>query len=366
MRSYSEYFTSINKNNSFFAGANTPFGFVSEYKNLIKEEDFEKVYIIKGGSGTGKSTLIRRLAAEGESAGWSVTYILCSSDPDSLDGAIIEKGERRIGLVDGTSPHTLDPVYAGVCGEIVNCGDHWDASLLEGGRKEVTALIKEKSELYKRAYRYLRGAYEVCQMQSALAGYCLEGEKMQRAIKRLVSSIGSYKGKGTVTYRRTAAVSTKGSVRLTSFESAKHLYGIRDCAFLSPLFYEALLTALTDNGLDAVVSEFPVFGIGEIFVRVADISFVPLREGQSYERIINLGRFADREKMAHVKEKRIFSSKCCGAMMEGAEEALFECRDLHLRLEGIYKDAMDFHGLDRVGTALSKSIAQRLSSGGIE
>ena len=111
MLTYSDYFETKEAGNSYFAGANTPNGFEGEYENHISEDSFEKVYMIKGGSGTGKSTLIRRAAETGMRIGGEITYLLCSSDPDSLDGALIRKGERQIAVIDATAPHTMDPRY---------------------------------------------------------------------------------------------------------------------------------------------------------------------------------------------------------------------------------------------------------------
>ena len=41
---------------TYFAGANTSQGFVSAYPRFVREEESYRVFYIKGGSGTGKST----------------------------------------------------------------------------------------------------------------------------------------------------------------------------------------------------------------------------------------------------------------------------------------------------------------------
>ena len=89
MLTYSDYFTSIPAADTFFAGANTYEGFRGEYENLLCEDTFEKIYIIKGGSGTGKSTLIKKCKSKASAIGCDITTLLCSSDPKSLDGIII-------------------------------------------------------------------------------------------------------------------------------------------------------------------------------------------------------------------------------------------------------------------------------------
>ena len=76
------------KYNARFLGANTPEGFISLFDELYDPAEDWRAYIIKGGPGTGKSRLMRRVADELEQAGYTAQRVLCSSDPDSLDGVI--------------------------------------------------------------------------------------------------------------------------------------------------------------------------------------------------------------------------------------------------------------------------------------
>ena len=63
----------------YFLGANSPTGFYSLYDQLLPPEQASAIYILKGGPGCGKSTLMRRVAALAQEAGEPVEYILCSS-----------------------------------------------------------------------------------------------------------------------------------------------------------------------------------------------------------------------------------------------------------------------------------------------
>ncbi len=358
---YSEYFSTIPAKNTFFAGANTPKGFVGEYENLLSEDKFLKIYTVKGGAGTGKSTLIKKTADTAISAGAEVVYIRCSSDPDSLDGVIIERGEKRIAVIDGTSPHAYDPLYPGACSEIINCGECWNSEVLEKKKKSISSLISDKKKAYDRAYAFLSAADEVYRMQRRLAEYCMDREKMENAIGRFCSSLGKSKEKGHTEYRRTCAISMNGAVRLSSFESAGTLVGVKECGFISPLFYECLHAELKNSGFDTVVSMSPVFGIAEIYIPKKDLSIIPYRDGIGCEKTFNLRRFAAGDKLAKVKQKRIFSSKCLTAMIEGALESLEEAKVHHFSLEKIYKEAMCFSKLDVLEESLCESIEKRLS-----
>lgn len=89
----------------FYLGANSPTGFYSLYDQLIDPAQAENIFILKGGAGCGKSSLMRRVAAAAEKQGLQVEYIQCSGDPDSLDAVVIPAWKTA--LVDGTAPHVV-------------------------------------------------------------------------------------------------------------------------------------------------------------------------------------------------------------------------------------------------------------------
>lgn len=88
----------------YFSGGNTASGFVSYYDHIFR--DLDRLYIIKGAPGTGKSKLMRDIANEACNRNYTVEYYHCSSDPDSLDGIIIR--DISVGVLDGTAPHVRE------------------------------------------------------------------------------------------------------------------------------------------------------------------------------------------------------------------------------------------------------------------
>lgn len=91
----------------FFLGANTPQGFVSRFDQLADPLDGWREFIIKGGPGTGKSTLMKQAAKAFEPECSRIEWIHCSSDVESLDGVIIH--DQKIAIADGTPPQESDP-----------------------------------------------------------------------------------------------------------------------------------------------------------------------------------------------------------------------------------------------------------------
>ena len=52
----------MDKQVAFFLGANTPSGFYSLYDQMLEPEKAQRVFLLKGGAGCGKSSLMRRVA----------------------------------------------------------------------------------------------------------------------------------------------------------------------------------------------------------------------------------------------------------------------------------------------------------------
>ena len=90
-------------NISYFLGSNSYKGFWSLYDEFVNLPEIRRLYIIKGGPGCGKSTFMKTIADAVKEAGYDVERILCSADPDSLDGIYIPA--LHIAYVDGTAPH---------------------------------------------------------------------------------------------------------------------------------------------------------------------------------------------------------------------------------------------------------------------
>lgn len=113
----------------FFLGANSEEGFFSLYDQLLGGR-LDDLMILKGGPGCGKSTFMRRMGAAMERAGERVVYINCSGDPDSLDAAIFL--DRNAAIVDGTSPHVLEPTYAVASERYVDLTRFYDVDAAKG------------------------------------------------------------------------------------------------------------------------------------------------------------------------------------------------------------------------------------------
>jgi len=139
-----------------FPGGNTSVGFYSYYSNIIDLTRATRVFVLKGGPGVGKSTFMRKIGNEMTKRGYDIEHHHCSSDNGSLDGVVIPA--LGIALIDGTSPHVVDPRYPGAVDEIINLGEYWDEAKLRGSREQIIAYSELLGRLFPAAYRQLAEA----------------------------------------------------------------------------------------------------------------------------------------------------------------------------------------------------------------
>ena len=141
---------------NFFAGANSGEGFQNLFHEMVDLEATYDVMILKGGPGVGKNTFMREIGRTMEQAGTPVEYLWCSGDPDSLDGVVLP--EVRCAVVDGTSPHVMEPVYPAAVDRYVDLGRFYDLSAAKADAEEVKTHTHAYQAAYVRAYHSLKAA----------------------------------------------------------------------------------------------------------------------------------------------------------------------------------------------------------------
>ncbi|MDM5335900.1 hypothetical protein QUF84_01160 [Fictibacillus enclensis] len=123
-----------------FLGAATPNGAVDYIQNLT--EDISKRYLIKGRAGSGKSTMLKKIAAAGKEKGYDVEIYYCGFDPNSLDMVILR--EKGIAIFDSTAPHEYMPERE--TDEII---DMYETCITPGTDEKFAAEIERTTKVYK-------------------------------------------------------------------------------------------------------------------------------------------------------------------------------------------------------------------------
>ena len=345
-----------------FAGANTGSGFISFYDSIFSEEKLAGLYIIKGGSGTGKSTFMKKLGEVAAKSGCACEKYLCGSDEDSLDGLLIHgKTGKTVGVIDGTPPHPKELRSPGAAGDILNFGEFWDSCGLMEKRSEIEGIVKEKGVLFDTAYRYLGAAERINRHVSTLAAGAYLREKSAAAASRLVSSIGV---RGKACNRQLSGYTMKGCASLAPAFGEIREYIVMGDSDFGKLFLADAESCIKEKGISAQISRSPLnltsvegiyFPESRVWLHIGCID-----DSSSPEKIINVRRFIDSEKLSSFRQRLRFGQKCRKALLEGAEQSLAVAREKHFALEAIYKDYMNFDALEEKAEIWRKEILSRV------
>ncbi len=331
-----------------YLGSNTPLGFFSYFEAFIHH--MKRVIILKGGPGCGKSTLMKKLAAYGESAGQETVWIYCSSDSDSLDGVFFP--QHGILYVDGTAPHALEAKTPGACEMLLDLGQCFALDALSGYAGEIRKLNAVLSEKYKRCYTYLRSAKAVKENADTCCEVDLE--KLRRRTQALAHR--------TIPRRKDAKMGTRYDIFLSGFTKngleKRKLPGIYTCV---PVFdpmakdggmMETLADTALENGYTAYSVHDPYDPKGKpmhVLLPEIRLAFVSMGRAFGYENAPGRHiRLDARETVAPEKQKIRKDRKIQRMLEQRAQEALTEAKAIHDELEQIYLPHVDFEKVDRM------------------
>lgn len=343
---------------NYFAAANTGKGFVCWYDDIFSARRLDFCYIIKGGSGTGKSTLMKKLAAKAEKLGGRCERYFCSSDPTSLDGVIASLPDgRRIAMLDGTAPHTHDPKYPGAAETIINLGQYWCEDILKGQREEIIARTEKKAELFGQAYGYFSAAATLYLSRLNEVRGALLSDKLKAACERLLSQrMRECRVKGSVSrveVRGLSALSTHGEVYLDSFSDADKVCRVLDLYGTTAFFFEVMQNTALKLGLSFYRAPMPLLPhlTEALYFPELSMSIVSRTECSDVKEI-NMARFVERDALSgDTRTRRRLLKKSCDELVEAGLSRLAEVRGVHGELERIYMGAMDF---TRLGDATKR------------
>ena len=316
----------------YFAAANSGEGFVSYFGEVFGEQKFERVYIIKGGPGTGKSYFMRRVAREAEKQGEKVVYWYCSSDPDSLDGITV--GDR-FAMVDGTAPHDMGCRTPGAVSNMIDLGVFWSVPSLAKMRRDIEKLNGEKRGAYKQAYRFL-SAYS--QMSDAVQDMVLpfaDGKKLEDAARVLLSELSDGDGY-EISTALCDSVGMKGRVRFDTYERfAKRTVKICDFFETAHLLLAAVACEARRRNMKIKVSYDPIQPKHMDALCVEDELAFCISDGGEIKMESFIGDgFAEREARRILDLRAVIFSEAVAAL-DGVRRA-------HFKIEEIYQSAMDF------------------------
>ncbi len=352
----------------FFPGGNTALGFFSYYDYIISS-DATRIMIIKGGPGVGKSSFMKALAAEMSQIGFDVELHHCSSDPNSLDGVVFP--QIGVALIDGTSPHIVDPRNPGAVDEIINLGDYWDEKEIRRGKDEILELNRELAGYFHRAYRYLKAAKVIYDDLEIINSEGLAvGKANQIAADLIGEFLSAYQTAakpGTLRKLFASAITPEGfqnflssiMADLPTVVAVSGGVGTGKAALLNKLVQAALERGFYCEGYYCA---FDPYKLEHLVIPEIGLAFTTSVEPHRYpigkaKRIIDMDQCVAPFVLTKHGEAIAFNQRLLGELFETAISFIAKAKQTHDRLEEYYIPNMNFTAISE----LRKRTLERIS-----
>lgn len=337
----------------FFPGGNTSLGFFSYYDYIIPP-DATRIMVIKGGPGVGKSSFMKVLATEMNERGFDVELHHCSSDNNSLDGVVFPQIE--VALIDGTSPHIVDPRNPGAVDEIIHLGDYWDENGIRRSKEEIIELNREVGLSFRRAYRYLKAAKEIYNDLEIINSEGLAIGKANQITAELTEDL--FLGyqvtnePGILRKLFASAITPEGFQNYLPglLGTQSRVMAVTGCIGTGKAtLLNKILTAALERGLycEGYYCAFDPYKIEHLIIPQIEVAFTTMVEPHCYpmgkvNRIIDMDQCVAPYVLTKYGEVVVFEQKMIGELFEAAIGSIAKAKRLHDQMEEYYIPNMNF------------------------
>jgi hypothetical protein len=352
-----------------FPGSNSAYGFYSFYDQIIGD-DADRIFVIKGGPGVGKSTFMQNIAGELLKLGYDVELHCCSADTDSIDGIVIPR--LNIACIDGTAPHVVDPKNPGAVDEIIHLGEFWNEAGMISHRDSILQANREISRLYRRAYRYLAAAKlfideveDYYRENNALNTAGLDKLALKVTNEIFGSAVNEREEPRRERHLFATAVTPDGPVSyLETIVDRNYLRYIisgddgtgkneliarvKDAAVMRGYFVEVYHCALDPRKIDHVI-------IPRLQVAVLNSVTPHILEPQGSDQLIETDAFV-KNPGRFLEQERDRARKLYQESFDTAIEFLSRANEVHDELEAYYIPNMRFGEINKMGQAVLEKI----------
>lgn len=358
-----------NKRCAFFLAANSKNGFVSFFDQATKEDFARDTYFIKGAPGCGKATAMAHMADTVYTQGLRED-IYCSSDPNSLDGVILN-GDNTA-FIDATAPHVTEPPFPGARGDYIALSAFRNTGELAEKYPALTLLSAQSKDCYAQAYRLIASSALIDEhMSEIMSGHISKEKLIKRARGIAGREIPKKGGVGRLKKRFIDGITPFGSMRLydTVTALAERVYDFYDSYGFATVMLDELSSHAIKNGYNVYGCFCPKDPQRLLHVIIPELSLAFVSSdrqhfftGRPYRRI-RIDSYLSSPDLRHLRGKAKLLSRMSHSLMEEAVAHIASAHALHDKMEEIYHPHVDFRALDLITAQKIDMIKARLASG---
>ncbi|SJZ44589.1 PRK06851 family protein [Garciella nitratireducens] len=356
----------MTKNNmvkKVFPGGNTTKGFYSYYDYIIKE-DANRIFILKGGPGVGKSSFMKKIENEMMKRRYFIEEHYCSSSNGSLDAIVIP--DLQVALIDGTAPHIIDPKNPGAVDEIINLGEYWNLENMKLNKEEIVLVNKEVGRWFARAYKYLKALDAILQdisiiyqegmnvlnynrLEEKLMYELFQDKVFQNKVARDRHLFGSsITPDGVVDYLETI---------IQPMETIYYIKGNWGTGWSKLLDKVAKKAMVLGYDVEIYHTPFAPEKIADIVIPELNIAFTTNNKfSDQYTYKIDLDKLVNKDFLKDYQEELEFNKKMYQQLLNRSIYCINKAKLTHDKLESFYVTNMDFDKINEKRMEIIKRI----------
>lgn len=353
----------------YFAGGNTAKGFIVFYDSVF--QPLERLFILTGSPGTGKSAIMAKIASDMLERGYDVELLHHSLDPEAVEGVIVT--DLKVGIVDSRVFSSLEPQSPNRLVRFIDLETSYDSQKLNAQQSKLDSLAAEMKGQCEKAYRAFSEALRVHDEWEEIYIQHMHREAanlfVDELIQRFFSAPRGVKA-ATKSERFLGAATPKGAIdfvpNLTERARKRYFLKGRPGSGKSTLLVK-LASAAQERGYDVEIYHcgfdpdsldmiiLPDLSLA-IFDSTAPHEYFPTRDSDEiidmYAKVITPGT----DEMYQLQLENIVSRY--SRTMKQATAFLAEAGEAYNGIKEIYEQAADWSKLSQIRTTLQGEIDQ--------
>lgn len=326
----------------YFFGNNSGYGFFNLYEKELKSKD--KVVLLKGGSGTGKSSMMKKSQRKQNLWDWITSCGFVRETLKVLTEFLSKT--KNVAVVDATSPHASGVDIPVVKDVIFDVASSLDASKLQGVREEVEKKMICKKQHFMRVYQYLKSALCHLYNQFEIEKQGVDEDKIRAYASSVARDLKPVGNKVRELFSR--AICPSGESEYFDHLREKRVTLVKGCAYAKKVFFDEMSklrkgVTLLLSPLDPTTCEGVICGTD---------AYVENPGHFANDTVIDLGVFGER----YDKDDATEEANNVVLQTAFAVERLNKARQAHMSIEDIFVPAMDFENNDRILKEIEKLI----------
>jgi len=251
----------------------------------------------------------------------------------------------------------VDPKNPGAVDEIIHLGDFWNEEGIRKHKREIMDDNREVGRNFRRAYRYIKGAYSFYEDSMEIISWGIDNAKVNSVAKEFIDLLfgdtDTAKKEGSIRRLFASAITPNGYVNyLSTLLEGNKVYMLegRPGTGTEKVISKVMETAV-EKGYD-VEAYYCALNPLKLEHLVIPKLGVALATSNEYHKInikdivpINLDEYIDNKILDKYKCELEYNKEQFDSIMDSAIKSIAKAKEIHDRMETYYISNMDFEAI---------------------